>query len=94
MTRTNTVLIVALVFSGLYLVRTAYDARRLYTELDRAKNESVKLDVDHKRLEAERQAAATNARIERTARERLAMRPATPAVTVYVHDTAASGAAP
>jgi cell division protein FtsL len=94
MTRLNTVLVIALVASSLYLVRTAYDARRLYTDLDRAKNESAKLEVEYKRLEAERQAAATNARIERTARERLAMRTATPAVTVYVQDAAASGGSP
>jgi cell division protein FtsL len=94
MTRLNTVLVVALIVSSLYLVRTAYDARRLYTELDRARTESAKLEVEYKRLEAERQAAATNARVERTARERLAMRTATPAVTVYVQDNAASGVAP
>jgi cell division protein FtsL len=94
MTRLNTVLVIALVASSLYLVRTAYDARRLYTELDRARNEAAKLEVESKRLEAERQAAATNARVERTARERLAMRTATPAVTVYVQDRGASGATP
>ena len=94
MTRLNTLLVVALVASSLYLVRTAYDARRLYTDLDRAKSEAARLEVDHKRLEAERQAAATNARVERTARERLAMRTATPAVTVYVQVGAASGATP
>jgi len=94
MTRLNTVLVVALVASSLYLVRTAYDARRLYTDLDRAKNESARLEVEYKRLEAERLAAATNARVERTARERLAMRTATPAVTVYVQDAAASGVQP
>jgi cell division protein FtsL len=92
MTRFNTLLVVALVLSSLYLVRTAYDSRRLYTELDRAKNESAKLDVESKRLEAERQAAATNARVERTARERLAMRAATPAVTIYVPDVSAAQA--
>jgi cell division protein FtsL len=94
MTRLNTAIVIALVASSLYLVRTAYDARRLYTELDRARNEAAKLEVEHKRLEAERQAAATNARVERTARDRLAMRTATPAVTVYVHDGAASGVTP
>jgi cell division protein FtsL len=93
MTRLNTLLVVALVLSSLYLVRTAYDARRLYTELDRAKNESARLEVETKRLDAERQAAATNLRVERTARERLAMRAATPAVTVYVPDAHAAVAA-
>jgi cell division protein FtsL len=93
MTRLNMLLVLALVLSSLYLVRTAYDSRRLFAELERAKNESAKLDTEYKRLEAERQAAATNLRVERTARERLAMRNATPAVTVYVTEGAASGAA-
>ena len=93
MTRLNMLLTLALVVSSLYLVRTAYESRRLFTELDRSRNEAAKLDTEFKRLEAERQAAATNLRVERTARERLAMRGATPAVTVYVQDVAASGAA-
>ena len=91
MTRLNMLLTLALVVSSLYLVRTAYESRRLFTELDRSRNEAAKLDTEFKRLEAERQAAATNLRVERTARERLAMRGATPAVTVYVQDVAASG---
>jgi cell division protein FtsL len=91
MTRLNMLLVVALVLSALYLVRTAYDSRRLFAELERAKNEAAKLDTEFKRLEAERQAAATNLRVERTARDKLAMRTATPAVTVYVSDGAASG---
>jgi cell division protein FtsL len=90
-TRLNLLLVVALVSSSLYLVRTAYESRRLFTELDRAKNEAARLDTEHVRLEAERQATATNLRVERTARERLAMRTATPAVTVYVADGASSG---
>ena len=93
MTRMNTLLLLALIASSLYLVRTAYDARRLFNELDRAKNEAARLDTEFKRLQAERQAAATHLRVERTAREKLAMRNATPAVTVYVADTAPSGAA-
>jgi cell division protein FtsL len=92
MTRLNMLLILALVLSSLYLVRTAYDSRRLFDEIDRAKNEAARLDTEQRRLEAERQASATNLRVERTARERLAMRSATPAVTLYVSDTAASGA--
>lgn len=91
MTRLNMLLTLALIASSLYLVRTAYESRRLFAELDRAKNEAARLDTEHKRLEAERQAAATNLRVERTAREKLAMRGATPAVTVYVQDGAASG---
>jgi cell division protein FtsL len=91
MTKLNLLLAFALVVSSLYLVRTAYDARRLFAELDKSKNLAAKLDAERVRLEAERQAAATNLRVEKTARERLAMRTATPAVTVYVNDTVASG---
>lgn len=94
MTRLNMLLILALVLSSLYLVRTAYESRRLFTELDRARNEAARLDTEYKRLEAERQAAATNLRIERTARERLAMRAATPAVTLYVSEPPATPAKP
>jgi cell division protein FtsL len=92
MTRLNMLLTLALIASSLYLVRTAYESRRLFAEIDRAHGEAARLETEFKRLEAERQAAATNLRVERTARERLAMRGATPAVTVYVQDTAASGA--
>ena len=91
MTRVNLLLTLALLASALYLVRTAYESRRLFAELHRSRNEAARLDTDYKRLEAERQAAATHLRVERTAREKLAMRTATPAVTLYVSD-AASGA--
>lgn len=95
MTRVNILLLLAVVVSSLYLVRTAYDARRLFAEFDKSKNEAARLDSEFKRLEAEREAQATSLRVERTAREKLAMRTASPAVTVYVQDVgAASGARP
>ena len=93
MSKVNLMLVLALVVSSLYLVNTAYESRRLFTALDRAKNEAARLDTEDTRLEAERQAQATNLRVERTAREKLAMRTATPAVTLYVSDVAASGVA-
>ena len=93
MSKVNLMLVLALVVSSLYLVNTAYESRRLFTALDRAKNEAARLDTEYTRLEAERQAQATNLRVERTAREKLAMRTATPAVTLYVSDVAASGVA-
>lgn len=92
MTRLNLLLAVALVLSALVLVRTSYEGRRLFAALDRAKNEHTQLDIEHKRLDAERQAQATHLRVERVAREKLAMRTATPAVTQYVADPAAAAA--
>jgi cell division protein FtsL len=94
MTRVNLLLMLALLISSLYLVRTAYDSRRLFAELDKAKDEAAKLDTEYKRLEAEREAQATSLRVERTARDKLAMRTATPAVTVYIPGDTASGARP
>ena len=64
-----------------------------FAAVDRAKNEQSRLDIEYKRLDAERQAQATHLRVERVAREKLKMRTATPAVTQYIEDAAASGAA-
>ncbi len=89
MTKFNVVLLVAVIVSALVLVKTAYDARRLFTDIHRAETESLRLAGDHKRLEADRQLQATNLRVERTARERLKMLPATPAVTMYEGHVAA-----
>lgn len=84
MTRLNVLLLLVLIASAVYLVRVSYDARRLFTGLDRARNEERLLASEFERLKAEKQAQATPLRVEKTARERLAMRNATPAVTQYV----------
>lgn len=90
MSRAHVVLVVALLASCLALVRTAYESRRLYAELDRSRGELARLDAEHKRLEAERQAQATHLRVEKVARERLGMRTVTPAVTHFVADSPAA----
>jgi cell division protein FtsL len=77
--------------SAIALVGNAYEARSLFTALDRAASEAQQLAAEHKRLDAERQAQATHLRVERLAREKLLMRPATAAITEYVVDTAAPG---
>ena len=84
--RFNVLLLIVLIGSAMYLVKTSHDARRLFAELDRLQSEQRRLDVDYQRLLTERQAEATNLRVERVAREKLHMRPATPAVTQYVTD--------
>lgn len=90
MTRINLLLLVALVISSVYLVRVSYESRRLFAALDRAQSEARQLDIEHERLKAEKQSQATPLRVERVARDRLAMRSATPAVTQYVTYAAAS----
>jgi cell division protein FtsL len=84
MTRLNAVLFIVLLLSSIYLVRVAYDARRLFAELDKAQSEERALENDHERLKAELRTQATPLRVEKAARERLAMRNATPAVTQFV----------
>lgn len=93
MTRLNVLLLLAVICSALLLVKTAYDARRLFTNLHRADVEALRLAGEQKRLEADRQLQATNLRVERTARERLKMNTATPAVTMYEGRAAAAPAA-
>ena len=100
MTRLNLVLLIAVIASALYLVRTQYESRRLYAEVDKARSDAHKLETEHERLQVEKRGQATPLRVERLAREQLQMRGATPAITQYVnygtaarHGSAAAGAA-
>jgi cell division protein FtsL len=96
-TRVNVVLLLALLLSSIYLVRVSYESRRLFAALDRAQGEERTLASDSERLQTELRTQATPLRVERTARDRLGMRTATPAVTQYVElprvAAAASGSA-
>jgi cell division protein FtsL len=92
MTRLNLVLLVAVLVSALYLVRTQYESRRLTTDLDRATSEARKLETDNERLQVEKRAQATPLRVEKLAKEQLQMRTASPAITQYVSLKAASAA--
>ncbi len=84
MTRLNLVLLAAVIASALFLVKTQYESRRLYAELDKAVADARKLEVDHERLRFEKRAQATPLRVEKLAKEQLKMRNATPAITQYV----------
>ena len=92
MLRLNLVLALVLILSGLYLVRVSYESRRLFAEIENARGVERQLESDRRRLEAERQAQATHLRVERTARDKLAMRAATAANTSYVVDASSAAA--
>jgi cell division protein FtsL len=92
MNKINLLLAMALLASCLALVRSAYESRRVFAELDRARQEERRLDAEFKRLDAERHAQGTNLRVEKVAREKLRMSTATPGVTAYVDDSAAGTA--
>lgn len=80
----NLVLAIALLFSCIWLVRSSYDARRLFVDLDKAQARAHELQVDYERLQVDKRAQATPLRVEKLAREKLRMFSATPAVTHYV----------
>jgi cell division protein FtsL len=86
MTKLNLMLLLALLGSCLWQVKTAYEARQLFAALDKAREERQQLDAEFKRLDAEAQGQGTHLRVERVARERLQMRPANAAVIKYVTD--------
>jgi cell division protein FtsL len=98
MTRLNIVLLIAVIASALYLVRTQYESRRLFVEVEKAQNLARKLELEHERLEVEKRGQATPLRVEMLAKKELGMRTATPAVTQYVRSpmgaaSASSGSA-
>jgi cell division protein FtsL len=90
MTRLNLVLLIAVLFTAMYLVNVQYESRRLTSDLERAALEARKLDAERERLELEKQEQVTLRHVEKQAREKLQMRPITPSVTHYI---AASSAA-
>jgi len=83
MSRLSFLLMLAVMVSALYLVRTQYESRSLTTDIDRANNEARRLEVENDRLDVERRAQATPLRVEKLAREQLHMRTITPAITHY-----------
>lgn len=93
MLRLNLLLLLAVMMSAIFLVNTQYQSRKLFTELDRAETEARRLATDQQRLQVEKRAQATPQRIETLAREKLQMKPASPAITQYVKDGTATGAA-
>ena len=84
MTRLNLVLLMAVMASALYLVRTQYESRRLYVELEKATAQNRKLEAENERLQVEKRAQATPLRVEKLAKNSLQMRTVTPAITQYV----------
>ncbi len=93
MNRVSLLLMLAVMASALYLVRTQYESRSLTTEMDRATNEARRLETENDRLDVERRAQATPLRVEKLAREQLHMRTITPAITHYATVSGTASAA-
>ena len=84
MTRLNLVLLLAVLASAFYLVRTQYESRRLYVELEKAGAKNRAIEAENDRLQVEKRAQATPLRVEKLAKDKLQMRTVTPAITQYV----------
>ena len=93
MARLNIILAVVLLLSCFWLIRTSYESRHLFVELEKAQSQSHELQIDFDRLQVDKRAQATPLRVERLAREKLHMFNNSPSYTHYVN-TSASGVAP
>ena len=93
MIRLNLVLLLAVLASALYLVSVQYESRRMTMELDKARTEARRLDIEKDGLQVAKRSQATPARVERLAREKLQMRQAQAGVTNYVAYNAGERAA-
>ncbi len=88
--RVNLVLLIALVASAMYLVHLQYESRRVFAQVQKAETQAHQLAAEQERLTVDKRASATSARVERLAKDRLAMQTVSPAVTQYVPSPPAS----
>ncbi len=86
MTRLNLFLLLAVLASALYVVRTQYQSRQLFTEMYREQLEARRIETEFDRLQVQKRAQATPLRVEKLAKERLRMHTVTPAITQYVRE--------
>lgn len=90
--RLNVLLTVLLVLSGLSLVNSQYQARRLFIELERAQAMTRQLDIEWAQLQLDQSTLGKHARIDVNARRDLKMVTLTPERTQYL--TAAAEVSP
>jgi len=88
MTRLNVFLVIAIIFSAMFLVHSHYEARRSFMALEAASKEATRLELEYERLQVERRAQASPLRIEQIAKQQLQMRLVTPGITQYVKQPA------
>ena len=74
MLRLNLILAALIVASALGVVAAQHKSRKLVTEIEREQERARALEVEYGQLQLEQSTWAAHARIEKIARERLAMR--------------------
>ena len=80
------VLLVACVVSGLFVVFSRHEHRKLFSQLNHLEKERDELNIEFGRLQLEQATWAESTRIDQVARERLGMRFPAGAETVLVHE--------
>ncbi len=70
--------------SAIYLVNTRYQSRALFIKSEQLQLQAQELDVAWRHLQSDRAELARNARIDRIARQDLALYPADLSRTVYI----------
>lgn len=93
MLRLNILLAIVMLLSCFWLIRSSYESRHLFVELEKAQSQSHELQIDYERLQLDKRAQATPLRVERLAREKLHMFNNSPAVTHYVNTSASAASA-
>jgi cell division protein FtsL len=84
MTRVNLLLLIAVLLTAFFLVHTQYESRRIFVELEKATSQGRRLEIDNETLQAERRSQATPLRVDKLAKDKLQMVPASAAITQYV----------
>ncbi|MBK6401693.1 MAG: cell division protein FtsL [Rhodocyclaceae bacterium] len=84
MARLNLLLLLVALACALATVAANHGARKLFTEFEREQTRMRELEVEYGQLQLEQSTWAGHARIEKIARERLAMRPPPPARVVQM----------
>ncbi len=80
-------LAVAVVASGLLVIRAEHDSRQLFIELEALNREQDRLQIDWGKLQLEQSTWATHARIESLAHQRLNLAAPTNAQIVVVQES-------
>ncbi|MBS0544121.1 MAG: cell division protein FtsL [Proteobacteria bacterium] len=84
MIRVDAVLVALAVASGLGVVASQHQARKLFVQLEREQTRAHGLEVEWGQLQLEQSTWATHARVEKLAREKLGMRPPVSAQVITV----------
>ena len=95
MARLNLLLLALIVASSLALITAQHQARKLYNELQVEQASAKRYEEELGRLQIEQSTWSTPTRIEKIARERLAMRlPESNQTRILGNDASARGGAP